>query len=175
MNNYPNLDKVVVAMTVADRKNKNKPMAGKWVSRGFKKINKPTLIKYWEKRLEANTKDVELYNRILASYEKTLPGHKKTSPASPTVEAPGVWQMMKTAAVAGKNFVKSGMHFVSEEQFNLRETICKGCEYWNPKGYGNTGQCLQCGCATKAKLKMASESCPLKKWVKIEVNTQEHQ
>lgn len=175
------LDKLVVALTIADRKNKNKPMASKWLSRGFSKTTKPKLIKYWNNRILHNPEDFTLYSTILAAYEKTLQPVKnneadKSIPNSPEQnKAPGLWTMMKTAAQAGKNFVKSGMHFATPEQFAEREAICKSCEYWNPKGYANTGQCLKCGCATKAKLRLASESCPLKKWDKLEPNTQEHQ
>ena len=166
------LDKLVVSLTVTDRKNKNKPMAKKWIARGFGKITKQRLVEYWQKRIEQYPEDFELYSNMLMAYQKTV------KPAQSTPEdktAPGLWSMMKTAAEAGKNFVKSGMRFVTVEQFNEREAICKGCEYWNPKGYANTGQCLKCGCATKAKLKLASESCPLKKWNKIEPSPQEHQ
>jgi hypothetical protein len=180
MSLYPKLDKIVVAMTVADRKNKNKPLAKKWISRGFRRITKQNLIKYWENRLSSKPEDLDLYKTTLTMYERTLgsPAREKvdaTAGSNQEIQAPGVWQMMKTAAIAGKNFVKSGMKFVTEEQFEAREAICKGCEYWNPKGYGNTGQCLKCGCATKAKLRLASESCPLQKWVKIEASTQEYQ
>jgi hypothetical protein len=179
MSLYIDLDKIVVAMTVADRKTKNKPMAKKWVSRGFKKLTKPKLVKYWENRISKNPEDLELYNATLIAYRKTLAPKKKSS-ANPlasreNIDSPSMWQMMKTAATAGKNFVKSGMRFVSEEEFTVRENICKSCEYWNPKGYANTGQCLLCGCATKAKLRLVSESCPVKKWDKVIPSAQEHQ
>mgnify|MGYP003335081644 CR=1 FL=1 len=154
---YVNLDKIVVALTIADRKSKNKPMAKKWASRGFRKITKTQLIKYWEKRIDENSEDLIRYQTILAKYEKTLQPKEE-------ITSPGMWDMMKTAATAGKNFIKSGMKFVSEEEFIAREIICKGCEFWNPKGYVNTGQCLRCGCSTKAKLRLSSESCPIKKW-----------
>jgi hypothetical protein len=179
MSLYVDLDKIVVAMTVADRKNKNKPLAKKWVSRGFKKLTKPNLVKYWENRISKNPEDLELYNTILLAYRKTLAPKKESSnkPRSSreNIDSPNMWQMMKTAAQAGKNFVKSGMRFVTQEEFEQREIICKGCEYWNPKGYANTGQCLKCGCATKAKLRLASESCPIKKWDKVIPSAQEHQ
>ena len=179
MSLYADLDKIVVAMTVADRKTKNKPLAKKWITRGFKKITKPALVKYWENRISKNLEDLNLYTTVMAAYKKTLSPQKKDSAENndnkKNINPPGMWQMMKTAAQAGKNFVKSGMRFVTQEEFELREIICKGCEYWNPKGYGNTGQCLKCGCATKAKLRLASESCPIKKWNKLLPSVQEHQ
>jgi hypothetical protein len=164
--NYIHLDKIVVALTISDRKSKNKPMAKKWLSRGFKKILKQDLIKYWENRIAANAADLELYKLILKKYEKTLVPVEQ-------IKAPSAWQMLKTAATAGKNFIKSGMKFVTEEEFIAREIICKDCEFWNPKGYANTGQCLRCGCSTKAKLRLQSESCPINKWG--QAIAQEHQ
>jgi hypothetical protein len=141
MSLYIDLDKIVVAMTVTDRKTKNKPLAKKWLSRGFKKFTKPRLVKYWENRISKNPEDLVLYNTTLAAYRKTLEPKKASSDTTlssrENIISPSMWQMMKTAANAGKNFVKSGMRFVSEEEFVAREIICKGCEYWNPKGYAS--------------------------------------
>ena len=51
-----------------------------------------------------------------------------------------------------------------------RQEICKLCPEWDSSGIAGTGRCKKCGCSTQAKLRMASESCPINKWTKYEVD-----
>jgi hypothetical protein len=80
-------------------------------------------------------------------------------------ELPSVWSMLKNVGKAAVNSAKSGFKLVTDEQYDERTNICKSCEFWNPKAFNNTGQCVKCGCSTKAKLKLATEKCPIGKWL----------
>jgi hypothetical protein len=62
------------------------------------------------------------------------------------------------------NWVKEGMPVADEKTLNARLEICKGCEFWDESGFVNTGRCKKCGCSTQAKLRMATEKCPIGKW-----------
>ena len=62
------------------------------------------------------------------------------------------------------NWAKSGFPIPDPETFNARLETCKGCEFWDESGFVNTGRCQKCGCSTQAKLRMATEKCPIGKW-----------
>lgn len=61
-------------------------------------------------------------------------------------------------------WAKSGFPIPDPETFNARLEICKGCEFWDESGFAKTGRCKKCGCSTQAKLRMATEKCPIGKW-----------
>jgi hypothetical protein len=62
------------------------------------------------------------------------------------------------------NYSLSGFKAVSNFTLNERLNTCKSCEYWDSSGFRNTGKCNKCGCSTWAKLRMATEQCPIEKW-----------
>jgi hypothetical protein len=62
------------------------------------------------------------------------------------------------------DWTKSGFPIPDSETFNARLETCKGCEFWDESGFANTGRCKKCGCSTQAKLRMATEKCPIGKW-----------
>lgn len=80
-------------------------------------------------------------------------------------ELPSVWSMLKNVGSAAVKSAKSGFKMVTNAQYEERTNICKSCEFWNPKAFNNTGQCTKCGCSTVAKLKLATEKCPIDKWL----------
>ncbi len=45
-----------------------------------------------------------------------------------------------------------------------REATCRACPEWDAAALNATGRCRKCGCSTWAKLRMATERCPLGKW-----------
>jgi len=83
----------------------------------------------------------------------------ETEFAPPTVPA---MLLSFTAAVA--RFVAAGLPVASEAQFRERLAVCQGdgdkarCRHWNGS------RCLACGCI-KIKLHLATERCPLGKWL----------
>jgi hypothetical protein len=77
---------------------------------------------------------------------------------------PGVSEQVKSLAKSGLNWAKKGFVLVNEEQLNSRLAECSSCEFWDPKAFLGTGRCQKCGCSTQAKLRMATEKCPIDKW-----------
>jgi hypothetical protein len=62
---------------------------------------------------------------------------------------------------------KNDFGLVTDEQYDSRYEKCKACKSWDPTGYNNTGECLECNCSTIVKLKLISTECPLKHWLEI--------
>jgi hypothetical protein len=86
-----------------------------------------------------------------------------------TLKSPGTFDMAKNALGAAKRFVKSGFAMVPDEEFNRRSAICKPCEFWDATARMGMGKCLKCGC-TSTKLRMATEKCPLDKWLQFDTD-----
>lgn len=61
-------------------------------------------------------------------------------------------------------WAKSGFENVKPEILEQRKEICKNCDMWDSDALNGTGRCNECGCSTWAKLRMATERCPLGKW-----------
>jgi hypothetical protein len=71
------------------------------------------------------------------------------------------------AASFGKslvNWTASGFSPTPPEILATREATCRACPEWAATALNATGRCRKCGCSTWAKIRMASESCPLGKW-----------
>jgi hypothetical protein len=77
---------------------------------------------------------------------------------------PSVGQMAATLGSSLTNFARSGYAIADLETLSSREEICRGCDLWDSQAVGGTGRCRKCGCSTWAKLRMASEKCPMGKW-----------
>ena len=67
----------------------------------------------------------------------------------------------KNAAV---KFLRNGAPTTPPEALATREATCRACLEWDAAALNNTGRCRKCGCSTWAKLRMATERCPLGKW-----------
>jgi hypothetical protein len=61
-------------------------------------------------------------------------------------------------------FAKRGFTTTSPEILAERAATCRACPEWDAAALNNTGRCRKCGCSTWAKLRMATERCPLGKW-----------
>lgn len=69
---------------------------------------------------------------------------------------------LKTAM---KKWVASGCQLAPRQQRKIRIAICSVCPHWNGDGNIGLGECLAPGCGcTRAKVWLATERCPLKKW-----------
>jgi len=65
---------------------------------------------------------------------------------------------------ASARFARSGFQTTPPEILASREATCRACPEWDANALNNTGRCRKCGCSTWAKLRMATERCPLGKW-----------
>jgi hypothetical protein len=69
--------------------------------------------------------------------------------------------------LAAFNFARSGFSTTPPEALAAREATCRACPEWDATALNKTGRCRKCGCSTWAKLRMATEACPLGKWEAI--------
>jgi hypothetical protein len=77
----------------------------------------------------------------------------------PTVQA-----MAESIVDSVKEWAQKGFKITNPQTLQKRLETCYACEHWNPKGFNRTGRCMKCGCSTWAKLRMATEKCPIGKW-----------
>jgi len=73
-------------------------------------------------------------------------------------------ERMRMLAEAANRFIGSGFKSTPPEALAAREDTCRACPEWDAAALNNTGRCRKCGCSTWAKLRMATERCPLGKW-----------
>jgi hypothetical protein len=89
---------------------------------------------------------------------------KLTQEIIPPTPHPDIFKMGANFAGSLGDWALRGFAVANAEQLESRKEICKGCEFWNPNGFGGTGSCKKCGCSTQAKLRMATSKCPIDKW-----------
>jgi len=77
---------------------------------------------------------------------------------------PPITRQIPTAMQAMGRFARSGFATTPPEALATREATCKACPEWDAAALNATGRCRKCGCSTWAKLRMATERCPLGKW-----------
>lgn len=116
-------------------------------------------------QLEINAKKHRLANNftITSSWNEFFENNAcENTPGAECVER-GLGRKAIQFAKAMRRWLLSGAPVVTEEEFNRRESVCKGCEHFS----GNTGpfsiHCKLCGCSKK-KLEMKTEGCPAMKW-----------
>jgi hypothetical protein len=68
---------------------------------------------------------------------------------------------------AAHRFARAGFAVTPPEALATREATCRACPEWDAAALNSTGRCRKCGCSTWAKLRMATEACPLGKWKAI--------
>jgi len=87
----------------------------------------------------------------------------------PPAEYPSIVTQAGNLGKALVGFAKSGFKTVDDETHQARLAICQGCDQYD----ADQRRCKHCGCRTSAKLRMASESCPLPepKWAAITAQT----
>jgi len=77
-------------------------------------------------------------------------------------------KQMRSAINAGHSFTRAGFATTSPETLSVREATCRACPEWDAAALNNTGRCRKCGCSTWAKLRMATEKCPIGKWEAVD-------
>jgi len=87
-------------------------------------------------------------------------------PPPPPVEekAPTISDMLKSVTKSAALWASRGFQHTNEETLKARIKTCNKCEFWNSKALNGTGRCMKCGCSTWAKLRMATEKCPIGRW-----------
>lgn len=77
---------------------------------------------------------------------------------------PPLVKMAANLSTSALSWLKGGCALASSALANERLEICKPCNQYDAAGFGGAGRCLNCGCMIPAKLRLATESCPLGKW-----------
>jgi hypothetical protein len=70
--------------------------------------------------------------------------------------------------LSAHRFARSGFATTPPEALATREATCRACPEWDAEALNATGRCRKCGCSTWAKLRMATERCPIGKWEAVE-------
>ena len=78
--------------------------------------------------------------------------------------APTLPQQAANLGKALVNWTASGFSPTPPDILATREATCRACPEWDATALNNTGRCRICKCSTWAKLRMATERCPLGKW-----------
>jgi hypothetical protein len=78
------------------------------------------------------------------------------------------FQMTTRLGGAAHRFARSGFAATPPDILATREATCRACPEWDAAALNSTGRCRKCGCSTWAKLRMATERCPLGKWEAVE-------
>jgi hypothetical protein len=78
------------------------------------------------------------------------------------------FDMMSKLGVSGHRFARSGFATTPPEALATREATCRACPEWDAQALNATGRCRKCGCSTWAKLRMATERCPIGKWEAVD-------
>jgi hypothetical protein len=169
--------------TELTRKSRTDEVWKRWIKRGFTidRINK--INSYWECRFDKDNASKNFISSVwkdwLERNNLTLEEHKNTignkliqygnidSISPKAKEYPSVSTMAQTFAESIVQWAKKGFKVVNEEQYNQRLNICRGCDLFDEKALGGNGRCRECGCATQAKLRIATERCPIDKWVQV--------
>lgn len=69
---------------------------------------------------------------------------------------------------ASARFARSGFAPTPPDTLATREATCRACPEWDAAALNATGRCRKCGCSTWAKLRMATERCPIGKWEAVD-------
>ena len=131
-----------------------------WIRKGlyFVKKHPDFLTNYWIKRLAKQVpNEIEIYKRFEEMANNGVIFPKIVVPLSKATLA-------KNVVGAAIKWISSGLKVTPEEMIEERKQICMSCEFWDAQAMNGTGRCLKCGCSTWAKIRLASESCPIDKW-----------
>lgn len=138
----------------------------KWLQRGFRKFHsrgENALFDYWKKRIQTDSDSLNFVLENIPVFRKGVAeanGRQKEE----DIDLPPLVDMVGSAAKAAYAWVKSGFVTTDEQTLIKRIETCMGCEFWDAAAFRGTGRCKKCGCSTQAKLRMATEKCPIGKW-----------
>lgn len=109
-------------------------------------------------------KEVELASRALALKSRRLRNPHNVTDTPSEAQTPNIGGMVASAGKSLTTWAGSGFSTSSKDEIDARLSLCKACEFWDSAALNGTGRCLKCGCSTWAKIRMASEKCPIDKW-----------
>lgn len=84
------------------------------------------------------------------------------------IQEPNSFKKAESLLISSISWMQSGFEISDETKMSERKSICKKCEHWISSAWNGTGKCNLCGCSTWAKIRIATEKCPIGKWEAIE-------
>jgi hypothetical protein len=124
---------------------------------------KPTLSDLDEQIRQIYSSDQSIYDSIRTAGQLVDKSALGTSPP--------FRQQFRAASTAAHRFARSGFVVTPPGILAAREATCRACPEWDASALNGTGRCRKCGCSTWAKLRMATERCPLGKWEPVLTDT----
>ena len=85
------------------------------------------------------------------------------------VKPPSLFQMLKTFTKEVSTYIANGAPNVSIEDYVSRLETCESCEYFIVK----SARCGKCVCLMQHKAKMKTSDCPIGKWEKQTLTTEQ--
>ena len=125
--------------------------------------------------------DFDLWEQITSPKKLIVPSESLKQELHYFCQTPTVKEEMLDSKMlarfghAAHRFARAGFAVTPPEALATREETCRACPEWNAKALNGTGRCQKCGCSTWAKLRMATEKCPLDKWGPVNTSTPELQ
>ena len=116
---------------------------------------------FYAKRGENGFEDRRIVEAV--EFTKTDLEFEKSAILETLDTLPTTFQMFQKFTKATYNWAKSGFKLADDAELARRKSICNSCKFWYPTARMELGKCLKCGCSS-AKLKLASEKCPIGKW-----------
>ena len=93
---------------------------------------------------------------------KKRPPMPKMQPPQP--QGPSLIKKTKNFAKSAARHISNGLPVVDNAEMEKRLKLCVSCDRYN----SDNKTCSECGCYVDIKTKWALESCPLKKWDKMD-------
>lgn len=130
----------------------------------WKTLNLGEPPKIYDKEIDFKHSDVlrKIYKEDFELYEKIK--NPQTLIESKSGVDATILEQMRNVGFAVSKFTASGFKQTPPNILEDRSFICRDCDQWDAIALNNTGRCKKCGCSTWAKLRMATERCPIGKW-----------
>lgn len=137
-------------------------------------------LNLWQRLVTEEPQYRALANSILEPIRKKLSKNDKTNQENAIsakikelifvkthqndIEYPNAPEMAKKLSLAVAGWASSGFKMSTTDQVSERLNICKTCDFWDSSALAGSGRCKHCGCSTQAKIRLATEKCPVGKW-----------
>jgi hypothetical protein len=83
------------------------------------------------------------------------------------ISPPSLKKQISSLAKSSQRWIRSGLRLSDQKTIQQRVDICSKCEFWEQNALIQTGRCMKCGCSTWAKIRVATEKCPVGKWLPL--------
>lgn len=100
----------------------------------------------------------------LDSHVPAMVAHLRPVAEMQAQSLPTVRVMLARFGHSAGRFIRHGAPTTPPEILAERKAACRACDQWDAQALKGSGRCKKCGCSTWAKLRMATERCPIGKW-----------